>query len=230
MDSTLQSVAVIALVNLKQNCQHHAQHHSWFRCHIPLILDSILTTLVALGGFLLRYLMRVDFGFGWNGKFQRWQQDSQTEALHALSTVEWVDVNEHLGMSFLETSVNTISYNKEIAFNMSLRSLNCHDGVIPSTNKGRKRRILQVCLTSHGGTDHDLPYLAIRNTVAEGVLWVSAHFPDFIIVALCIAAISFLFPFLENLLDIDVSTHEVELEVLLASKRLHEVMQSWHQN
>jgi hypothetical protein len=109
---------------------------------------------------------------------------------------------------------------------MSLQSLNCYDGVIPSTNKGRKRRILPVCLTSHGGTDHALPYLAIRNTVAEGVLWVSAHFQDFIIIALCIAAISFLFPFLENLLDIDVSTHEVELEVLLASKRLHEVIQS----
>jgi hypothetical protein len=135
-------------------------------------------------------------------------------------------VNEHLVKSYLKTNVNTKSNSEEIAFNMSLQSLHCHYGVIPSMNKGRKRSILQVCLTSHGGTDHELPYLAIRNTVAEGVLWVSAHFQDFIIVALCIAAISFVFPFLENLLDIDESPHEVELDFLLASKRLHEVMQS----
>lgn len=124
---------------------------------------------------------------------------------------------------------------------MMLKLLNCYDSAIVKSDQtqmedmdreqGRRiqriRRIRQICLRSYSGAEGiAVPHLTLRNAIAGGAIWVFVHLPDLIQIAACIAAVSFFFSSIESLLDTDVSTHEVEMEVLQASKRLHEVMQS----
>jgi hypothetical protein len=71
--------------------------------------------------------------------------------------------------------------------------------------------------------------IMFRKGVARGILWAFRYMQDFIIIALCIAAIGFLFPWLESLpaaiID-DFSNSGIESEFSEVIDRYYEVIQS----
>eukprot|EP00980_Cylindrotheca_fusiformis_P008271 scaffold1736_cov127-Cylindrotheca_fusiformis.AAC.85 len=119
---------------------------------------------------------------------------------------------------------------------MSLWSFHHHDKIIALTDRTpmdgcekqrrRRRKSWQVSFMDQGHAEGDKVSLTFRDFFAEGLLWVFIHFQIFAALAICIAAVSLLFHFLDSLLDIDIQTHDVEMEVLLASRRLHRAIQS----
>lgn len=116
---------------------------------------------------------------------------------------------------------------------MSIYALISYDRIIQPANADQKdhnhllRKIKIAQQISLEKRQNDPAQIMLRNGYANGFLWVLWNMHDFLIVALCIAAIGFLFPYLESLVDrLDVATEDVEFEIAEKIKRYHEVLRA----
>mmetsp|Transcript_51 Transcript_51/g.83 ORF Transcript_51/g.83 Transcript_51/m.83 type:complete len:113 (+) Transcript_51:86-424(+) len=75
--------------------------------------------------------------------------------------------------------------------------------------------------------DDSLPNLAFRNTGAEWILWIHRYSINAFVIMFCMVVMLFVPPFLERIFDVDdVSSEEADLDLLMATKRLNDVLSS----
>jgi hypothetical protein len=111
---------------------------------------------------------------------------------------------------------------------MDLYLVASSDLAMEATLQQKWRRTMQpISLRCNNQDSNDmLPLLVLRDILAANVAWICSHMADFLFLLSCALALGMLFPDAEDnvLNEIEVARKELELDLMLAVNRYHEVV------
>jgi hypothetical protein len=111
---------------------------------------------------------------------------------------------------------------------MDLYLLASSDLAMEVTLEQKRRGTMQpISLRCNNQDFNDmLPLLVLRDILATMVVWICSHMADFLFLVSCALALGMVFPYVEDnaLHEIEVARKELELDLMLAVNRYHEVV------